>query len=257
MAEGDIPSPGSTLIFFILATLCFLFFTVFAINKAKDIESINNAKNNNIINFIYLLVVIIGSYFLNVHNSRIICDQDIEWNYILTITIVPWLIIFILLYFILKIYPGWVSPFSNTIGYIFVSMLGITSILDKLMVQIEKTKIDSGDQSEELVKAINNINNNRSRFINQLDVDSSSFEKFTQQLSSSGIINLNDENITTNTDVITLYKLITIKYVIGTIVWYILAGILISSISYNYIIGISCEKSVEQIIEDYDKANPQ
>jgi len=254
MAEGDIPSPGSTLIFFLLSTLCFLFFTVFTINQAKDIESINNAKDNNTINSIYLLIIIVGSYFLNVHNSRIICAQNIEWTYILTVTLVPWLIIFVLLYFVLKLFPGWVSPFSNTVGYAFVSMLGITSILDKLLTKIEKEK--QGAQSDELIKAINNINNNRSKFINQFDINLINFDSFTQQLSNSGIISPDDRaNVTSDLNVITLYKLLTIKYVIGLIVWYILAGILISSISYNYSIGISCEKSVEQIIADYEKAN--
>jgi hypothetical protein len=133
-------------------------------------------------------------------------------------------------------------------------MLGITSILDKLLTKIEKEK--QGAQSDELIKAINNINNNRSKFINQFDINVINFDSFTQQLSNSGIISPDDRaNATSDLNVITLYKLLTIKYVIGLIVWYILAGILISSISYNYIIGISCEKSVEQIIADYEKAN--
>ena len=76
--EAEIPSPGSTLIYFILTTTCFLFFIVFSINTSKNIEDINNAKDNNVINFICILFVIIGSYFLNIHNSRIICNQSIE-----------------------------------------------------------------------------------------------------------------------------------------------------------------------------------
>jgi hypothetical protein len=160
----------------------------------------------------------------------------------------PWLIIFILLYFILKLFPGWISPFSNTIGYMFVSMLGVSSTLDKIMT--DNTRV--ADELE-LVKAINTINNNKSKFINQIDINLSNFENFIKELKHSKIITNDD---TKDSDIIKLYKLITIKHVIGKIVWYILAGILISSISYNYIIGISCEKSVDQIIKDYDKANP-
>ena len=248
MAEGDVPSPATTLIYFILVTLSFLVFTIFTINKSKTIESINNSKDSNVINFIYILFIIIGSYFLNVHNSRVICDQNIEWNYILIVTIMPWLVIFILLYFILKLFPGWVSPFSNTIGYLFVSMLGVSGTLEKIMT--DNTRV--ADKLE-LVKAINTIKNNKSKFINQIDINLSNFENFIKELKHSEITHNDDiEDI----DIITLYKLITIKHVIGKIVWYILAGILISSISYNYIIGISCEKSVDQIIKDYDKTNP-
>lgn len=247
MAEGDIPSPATTLIYFILVTTCFLFFTVFTINKSDTIEDVNNSKDNNVINFIYILFIIIGSYFLNVNNSRIICDQSIEWNYILMVTMVPWLVIFILLYFILKIFPGWVSPFSNTIGYVFVSMLGVSTTLDNIM---NSTKAVS--DKIEIVKAINNINNNKSKFINQIDIELSNFENFITELKNSKLFTIDD---TKDKDIISLYKLLTIKHVIGKIIWYILAGILISSISYNYIIGISCEKSVEQIIKDYEKTS--
>jgi hypothetical protein len=248
MAEGDIPSPATTLIYFILVTLIFLVFTIFTINKSKTIETINNSKDSNVINSIYILLIIIGSYFLNVNNSRVICDQNIEWNYILIVTIMPWLIIFILLYFILKLFPGWVSPFSNTIGYLFVSMLGVSNTLENIM-----TPNANVAEKPDLVKAINTINNNKSKFINQIDINLSNFENFIKELKHSEIIR-NDN--TDDTHIITLYKLITIKHVIGKIVWYILAGILISSISYNYIIGISCEKSVDQIIKDYDTTNP-
>jgi hypothetical protein len=250
MAEGDVPSPATTLIYFILVSLGFLIFTVFTINKSSDIVAINNSKDSNVINFIYILFIIIGSYFLNVHNSRVICDQNIEWNYILIVTVMPWLVIFVLLYFILKLFPGWVSPFSNTIGYMFVSMLGVSTALEKLMP--ENTKIE---EKPDLVKAINTIKNNKSKFINQIDINLSNFEAFIGELRQTNIIEYHGEG-TENKDIIDLYKLITIKHVIGKIVWYILAGILISSISYNYIIGISCEKSVDQIIKDYEDANP-
>jgi hypothetical protein len=251
MAEGDVPSPATTLIYFILVSLGFLIFTVFTINKSSDIVTINNSKDSNVINFIYILFIIIGSYFLNVHNSRMICDQSIEWNYILMVTVMPWLVIFVLLYFILKLFPGWVSPFSNTIGYMFVSMLGVSTALENLMTKDAKI-----EEKPDLVKAINTIKNNKSKFINQIDINLSNFEAFIGELRQTSIIEYSGEG-TENTDIINLYKLITIKHVIGKIVWYILAGILISSISYNYIIGISCEKTVDQIIKDYEDANPE
>jgi len=251
MAEGDVPSPATSLIYFILVTVCFLFFTIFTVNKGKSIQDINNAKDSGVINFIYILLVIIGSYFLNVHNSRVICDNNIEWNYILIVTLMPWLIIFILLYFILKLFPGWISPFSNTIGYIFVSLLGVSTLLNDLIRDVE----DVDKNNNELIKAINSINNNKSKFINQIDIDLSNFITFIKGLTSAQIMKSTSEDALDEGDnpkIITLYKLITIKHVIGKIVWYILAGILISSISYNYIIGMSCEKSVDQIIKDYE-----
>jgi hypothetical protein len=155
----------------------------------------------------------------------------------------------VLLFFILKLFPGWITPFSNTIGYVFISMLGVDQTLKELI-----TKTEGIDPNKnELIKAINTINNNKSKFINQIDIDLSNFENFIDELNKANIIGQVDA---TDPNIMQLYKLITIKHVIGTLVWYILAGILISSISYNYIIGISCEKSVDQIISDYETANP-
>ena len=130
----------------------------------------------------------------------------------------------------------------------FVSMLGVTGTLENIM-----TNDADASEKPDLVKAINTIKNNKSKFINQIDINLANFEAFINGLKQSEITHNDD---TKDDAIIKLYKLITIKHVIGKIVWYILAGILISSISYNYIIGISCEKSVDQIIKDYDKANP-
>ena len=49
-----------------------------------------------------------------------------------------------------------------------------------------------------------------------------------------------------------LYRLIVIKQFIGKVVWYILAGILISSISYNLIITMSCNRSLDEINKDFE-----
>ena len=52
-----------------------------------------------------------------------------------------------------------------------------------------------------------------------------------------------------------LYKLLVIKNVIGKVTWYTLTGVLVSSVSYNYIINMSCEKSLEEIDRDLAAAN--
>ncbi len=48
----------------------------------------------------------------------------------------------------------------------------------------------------------------------------------------------------TNEDIIELYKLLTIKNIVGRVAWYILAGLLICSITFNYIINIKCGTSI-------------
>ena len=247
MAESDVPNPNSTLIYFMLVTICFLFFTVFNVFNATTTDDINNAKNNNIINLAYMLLLVVGSYFINANISKAMCDQSIQWNYVLMATLLPWSIIFVTLYFILALFPGWIAPFSNTIGYLFISLLGVEGILNELLKEKGKT--------QDIVKAINNINSNKSNFINQIDIDKTQFNEFFTKLITN--FDIKTDNTTIKTDdpqIIELYKLLTITHVVGKIVWYILAGILISSVSYNYIINISCEKSLEKIKEDFEKS---
>ena len=240
MAESDVPNPNSTLIYFMLVTICFLFFTVFNVFNATNTEDINNAKNNNIINLAYMLLLVVGSYFINANISKAMCDQSIQWNYVLMATLLPWSIIFVTLYFILALFPGWIAPFSNTIGYMFISLLGVEGIITEILKEKGKT--------EDIVKAINNINSNKSNFINQIDIEKTEFDSFITKFKENFKLTIH------NPKIIELYKLLTIKHVVGKIVWYILAGILISSVSYNYIINISCEKSLEQIQEDFKKS---
>lgn len=258
MAESDVPNPNSTLVYFMLATLCFLFFTLFNIFNSKDTNTINQAKNNNIINFIYILLLVVGSYYINANVSKAMCgSQSVQWNYVMMATLLPWVIIFLTLYFILGIFPGWISPFSNTVGYMFISILGLEGTLKKIIKTYDEAK-PKGDN--DLIKAINNIDNNKAKFVNQINIDQSNFEQFIKLMQKNQLLKddlppadslVNDENI------LNLYKLLTIKHIIGQVVWYILAGILISSVSYNYIINISCEKSLEEIKANYEKMSKE
>jgi len=343
MAETDLPNPSSTIVFFLLATLCYTFFTMFSIYQAKDYNTIENANNNNIINVVYILVLIVGSYFINVSISKSMCSQSIQWSYVLMITLLPWIIIFISLHFILKLFPGWISPFANTIGYIVIGLLGIEKIYNNIFINTNEAK-----HNTELVNAITNMNSNKPKFINQISIDIAEFKDFFTQMSTllkDGIddkVNLIPEKITdlgnsenirdarglsryngisqeyaheeygrekngreeygreeygggafaskthhylpkkthlykkdikvggvlrepppyssikpTTDPIMSLYKLLVIKQALGKIVWYILAGILISSISYNLIINMSCEKSLEEIKKDFDTAREE
>ena len=246
MAETDLPNPSSTIVFFLLATLCFTFFTMFSISQSKDYQAIENANNNNIINAVYILFLIVGSYFINATISKSMCSQTIQWGYILMITLLPWTIIFISLHFILKLFPGWVTPFSNTIGYIIIGFLGLQKVYDSIF------KSENEDsKNPELTKAIANMNNNKMKFINQISSNLEEFNKFFKGIPDLIKVTKIEEHK------LKLYQLLVIKQALGKIVWYILAGILISSISYNLVINMACEKSLEEIKKDFDTAREE
>ena len=264
MANIDTPVPGSSLVFFIFITLGFLIFTLFSIQSAKSIDDIEKAKDGSMLTIIYVCILIIGSYFINTTVSKALCNsQAVRWNDILLATLLPWIIIFFSLFIILKLFPGWITPFSNTVGYLVINILGVETTLTAIL---NKTNDASGN----LVKAIANITHNKSNFINQIDINKKTFLIFIDDLIKAQIIILEkpkaeagaaagaaagaDNEIRINPDIQNLYKLLVIKNVIGQITWYILAGVLVSSVSYNYIINMSCDKSLEEITKDLNNA---
>ena len=60
----------------------------------------------------------------------------------------------------------------------------------------------------------------------------------------------NNDKYKKNFHIQKLYKLLVIKNVIGKITWYTLAGVLVSSISYNFITNMSCDKTLQDIQRD-------
>ena len=306
MAETYLPNPSTTIVYFLLTTVCFLFFTIYSVLQTQDISKASEAMTNNISNAVYILLLVVGSYFVNATISKSMCSQSIQWSYVLMITLLPWIIIFVSLYFILTIFPGWISPFSNTIGYLIIGFLGV----DKIYNDIFKTSAEDGDNPE-LVKAIANMNSNRTKFINQINIKEEDFINFFQNMKDTLKPGVLDPIINPSTPVLVstinpstpvldpnkqqpsndnfgllpggklgfaggqptpgtdstadssdhsknallkLYQLLVIKHIIGKIVWYILAGILISSISYNLVISMACEKSLEEIKKDFETA---
>jgi hypothetical protein len=356
MAESNLPNPSSTIVYFLLTTICFAFFTIYNIFQKQEISQITEATNNNVINFVYILLLVVGSYFINASISKSMCSQSIQWSYVLMITLLPWIIIFISLYFVLKIFPGWITPFSNTIGYSVIGLLGIEKTYDDIFIST-----DEANSNTELVKAIANMNSNKPKFINQISIDIQEFVEFFTQMGQllkkgisekvneiqipeqitnltrgegmidtgtkgKGMIDTGTEGkgmsaivtegkgISTGADeevyggrafaskarnylpkkthmykknfkgggpedlylppsppiepgkptkepiknpIILLYQLLVIKQLIGKLVWYVLAGILISSISYNLVINMACEKSLEEIKKDFETAREE
>jgi hypothetical protein len=248
MVDSNIPNPSGTIIYFIIITLFFVFFNVYNIFKTKDITNTILASDNLIINSIYLLFLVLGTYFINVFISKAMCSQTIQWGYVLMITLLPWIIIFVSLYFILKLFPGWISPFSNTIGYSVIGLLGV----EKIYNSIFKTGQEASENTE-VVKAIANMNSNRSKFVNQISTNVDDFNTFFDNMKEL----IKEDGNSDGTNKLKLYQLLIIKQFVGKIVWYVLAGILICSISYNLIINMTCEKSLEELQKDFEAAKEE
>tara|TARA_Y100000816_G_scaffold69547_1_gene46505 strand:+ start:4289 stop:5347 length:1059 start_codon:yes stop_codon:yes gene_type:complete len=248
-----LPSATISVVFFLTITVIYGFIMIYTTLSSGTLAQVTTNSKNQIYTLIYIIFLISGTYFINVNISKSICyENSIQWGKVFTITLAPWIIIFGILYFLLELFPGWIKPFSNTVGYIVINALGATTVLKKVL------KLYSEENSNStLKKALENIEKNYSRFINEIDVEEDKYKTFIKQLSQEGFTKIsgdytdNPEGLYTDDNVRELFALINIKDIIGRLFWYVLAGTLIASISYNFIINMNCEKTLEQATKDY------
>jgi len=135
-------------------------------------------KSHNLCLAIYLLLVIIIQFIVNVSVISNMCGGNITENIGSAglITIFPWLLIFGTVIIILVLYPGFKSAFSDVVGYYFVSFsankLLTTLLIDK---DVEKQLDNNANISDNEKKSIRNaadtiikICGNTSILINQI-----------------------------------------------------------------------------------------
>jgi len=215
----------------------------------------------------YILFVVIGQYFINLNLSESMCGIR-QWKTTLFITILPWTIIFGVLHLFLTIFPGWLSPFSNTFGYLVAKLMGLPDLINKILVPI------TGDEAS---AALISVSTDSSLLINQFSpepftekkdpagrtimyegkpmTEQKKFDDAWEKLQLGKIIKQDEDLkiIMKNADAKKeLYKFVDMKYIISEYVWNILTGFLVTSISYNYILNSGCAKSPKEMQERYD-----
>ena len=133
-------------------------------------------------------------------------------------------------------FPGWLSPFSNTFGYFFISCLGLSKTFNSLLAQ-------KSDRN----KLLNDICEDQSLVINEMTPDN--FSLFMESLAKkakdgTSVLNPKYKDLPGYSS---LYKLVVIKNLIAEYIWYILAGCLVISVSSHSIANIQCEYSTEEM----------
>ena len=158
----------------------------------------------------------------------------------------------------ITLFPGWLSPFSNTFGYLVAKLMGLPEFMKKILVETDKTK------DSEASRALENVRVDNSLLINELYTESrkynpetknwerSEFDKAWNKLVDGKIIDKksepeNEQNRNK------LYDFVQMKFTISEYIWNLLTGFLVTSISYNYIINTGCAKSPKEMKERYEK----
>lgn len=193
---------------------------------------------------IYILLLLIGQFYINLTITNQLCGVN-QYISALSVTIIPWGVIFGLLNVMLMVFPGWLSPFSNTFGYLFAKLAGIENFFsDILNPKIIKTDTDSSINAA-AAEALEHIYGDKSLLLNE--ITSENIETFWSQMTDAKLLKA---SVKDNNDIKTkLLWFINLKTNIAMYIWYILTGALITSVSYNYIMNNGCNKTSSDMIK--------
>jgi hypothetical protein len=254
------PNPLAAMIFFFIVTSIYCVISIFMSGSAM-------LKLTTTL--CYILFVITGQYFINLNLTHAMCGVR-QWKSALFITFIPWAMIFGVLHLFLYLFPGWLSPFSNTFGYLVAKLMGLPDLMKIILVPMDKNT--SND-------ALIQVSSDTSLLINQFSPENyveipdkeaaekngvkrliktrENFDLAWSKLQESGIIQKlepDDKDLYKNeTYRNKLYNFVQMKYAISEYVWNMLTGLFVTSISYNYILNTGCAKSPKEMKERYDK----
>ena len=193
---------------------------------------------------IYFILILVSQFILNIYLAKQICNSPSNVGTAAIATIIPWILIFGLLNLLLTMFPGWLAAFSNTIGYAVASIVGVSSLFTEKLLNV-----NNQNGTRDTLKVIQNILSDPSTIINSLNDenvlkfwnDSIEVKLFNDKLEV--ITNVKDDNSSLFYE---LKKYIMLKNLVSYFIWYLLTGILITSISYNYMLTVPCVQTPKQ-----------
>ena len=196
---------------------------------------------------IFLFSTLISQYILNLYLTASLCGS-IQYMLAFYSTFIPWTIIFGTLQMLLILIPGWLRPFSNTFGYVAARLFGPEEII--------KNIFKSPADKTQSVEALNHIYNDPSQIINELPTNKEKLIEKLTEMKTSGLIK--EKIIVTETDknIKDLLYILYLKDNVSHLIWYLLTGSLITSVSANYIMNGDCGTSADEMKKrhsDYEK----
>lgn len=184
---------------------------------------------------IYIMVAIMLMYFVNMAVFQDKCGFSDAWI-VFKATFLPWVLIFGMMVTTINIYPGWKSPFSNTLGYMFALLSPSTTEL--------KNHVNPG-------RELDMVRTDPLLFINQINM--SNIDDIESRIDEMKIFNISTpESKKIVVDLI--QNLVFMKEIISEWVWFMLTGFVTISTSYNLLANETCRTSVEQQSQDYNKS---
>tara|TARA_Y100000389_G_C17471266_1_gene531322 strand:+ start:6923 stop:7699 length:777 start_codon:yes stop_codon:yes gene_type:complete len=236
------PSTLGQLAWFLIITLIYSYLDYSIRVGTSDGKEAAVAGKLSVYMTLYLLLAVIGQYFITVSASTVLCGAP-QYYSSLFATFFPWVFIFGTMIAMLTAFPGWVLPLSNTIGYLCANGMG----MGKLANDVFNKPSDTEEMTDTLKKALSHIYTDKASLLN--NITPSNFADFWKESES-----LRKTPLDKAADIKKKFRdFVILKHAIGTITWYLLTGALVISVSYNYIANSPCSSSVSQIAGDAEK----
>jgi len=254
--NNNAPNPSTSVFTFFLITLFYF------VAKYKTPNSMST-----MLNIIYIIAIVSTQISINTALAKSICNNSQSMNVGILATVFPLLFIFGLLQLLLTIFPGWVEPFSNTFGYGMTKLVGLHDLMKRLLVSPQF----NAAPEKKIINAVNNIYNDPSIFINQFNyANREDFNKVwdNSYAGGNGIFVKSagpapvpyspaNPNPKPGSHLYQEFRnMVKLKDIVGTFVWYILVGVIMTSRSYNYIISQPCSLNAtvaQKAVDNYIK----
>jgi hypothetical protein len=254
-------SPNFAIGYYVLILLGYLIYKTMNVSPAGGADQ---EVVTPVIGSMFVAGILIGEFMISIGMIKTVCGFE-QWGFGALVTFVPWILITGLIKFILMIRPGWLTPFSNTIGYFLSSAIfGLTTAFRELLkpknlvpptAAAEAAAAPNGD-AKDVAKALQQIYDDDSLLINQFTPDN--VEETIRKFSSVGLMYTPTEYAKEHIDdpsAIAVYnkyveaikKAVWFKLFVSEFMWLLMAGILTISVTFNYIVNYGCKMTPDQI----------
>ena len=272
-------TPTFAIGYYVLILIGYLVYKTMHIPEVPGVQRIVSP----IVGGLFVAAILVGEYMISIGMIKTTCGFE-QWEFGALVTFLPWVLIVGLLIGVLTVRPGWLVPFSNTLGYFLASAIfGLSDTFKKLMrpktsvpgddigapenqaqQQASAQPIDSsrrsggGGKSDtmDVERALQEIYEDESLLINQITPEN--IDAFITRYANAGIILKPSEYMAIESGntkdmylnlITTIRKAAYFKLFISEFIWLLLSGILVISITFNYIVNYGCKMTPEQLAE--------
>ena len=260
-------SVTSSIVFFIVATIAFVAIKFSMRPKKAPVVGEDPAADGSwIATAAYVFITLLAQIIANFSNAKAICKGSTQsFGLVLLYTLIPYFLILGTVMVLVTVLPGWLTPFSNTIGYACASIMGLSTTFNNLLATDPQgndllTKICS-----DKALLINEMGrNNYADFMAEMAGRDPSNPKEKgpapgqKSMLKANYLEIGETKKGAGDGYYNkLYGLVLLKGIVAEGLWYGLAGCLAISIANNVIVNIQCNYSAKQMAKMHGEVKAQ